>query len=98
MDCVPLARDTTNDVVPYMASHWFELGQQLDIDLNQLIVIDHQFGSGGNIEERYRRLLCHWWEQTLKEHRTWECVVDALESPSMKHYQLANQIREKYMK
>lgn len=97
MDSIPLARDMGNDVVPVMASYWFELGQQLDIDLDQLNVIDHQYGSAGNVQERYRRLLHDWWDQTLEQDRTWECIVNALESNRMKQYQLANQIKGKYM-
>lgn len=95
MDSIARLRDTSNDVVPSMAHHWFELGQALGIDLAQLNIIDHQYGSAGNLQERYRRLLCDWWEQTLEDDRTWECIVRALESNSMKQHQLANQIREK---
>lgn len=97
MDSAPRARDTSNDIIPYMASHWFELGQVLDIDLDQLNIIDHQYGSAGNVQERCRRLLYDWWEQTLAQDRTWERIVNALESNRMKQYQLANQIRMKYM-
>ena len=97
MDSIALLRDTSNDVVPSMACYWFELGQALDIDLAQLNIIDHQHGSAGNLQERYRRLLCGWWEQTLEHDRTWECIVRALESNSMKQQKLANQIKEKYM-
>ena len=97
MDSNAKLRDTSNDVVPSMACHWFELGQALDIDLAQLNIIDHQYGSAGNLQERYRRLLCDWWEQTPEQDRTWEHIVKALESNSVKQHQLANQIREKYM-
>ena len=97
MDSDVRARDTSNDVVPIMACHWFELGQALGIDVDQLKIIDHQYGSAGNVQERYRRLLFDWWGQTMEHDRTWECIVEALESNSMKYYALANQIREKYM-
>lgn len=97
MDTDARARDTSNDVVPSMACHWFELGQALDIDCDQLNIIDHQYGSAGNVQERYHRLLHEWWEQILEHDRTWERVVNALESNSVKQHQLANQIREKFM-
>ena len=97
MDSIPRLRDTSNDVIPSMVCHWFELGQELGIDLDQLNIIDHQYGSAGNLQEHYRRLLYDWWEQTLEHDRTWERIIEALESNSMRQHKLANQIREKYM-
>jgi len=97
MDSNALARDTANDVVPVMTPYWFELGQELNIDLDQLNVIDHHYGSAGKVEEQYRQLLHDWWGQTLEQDHTWECIIGALESNRMKQYQLANQIREKYI-
>jgi len=97
MDSVPLAKHTSNDVVPAMASHWYELGQALKIDEDQLNVIDHQYGGGGDTQDRFRRVLDTWWQQTLREERTWECVVDALESRAVRHNALATKIRQQYM-
>ena len=97
MDSVPLAKHTSNDVVPAMASHWYELGQALGIDEDQLNVIDHQYGGGGDTQDRFRRVLDTWWQQTLREQRTWECMVDALESRAVRHNALASKIRQQYM-
>jgi len=97
MDSVPLPKHFINDVVPGMASHWKKLGQELGIDHNQLNIIYHQYGGGGDTQEKFDQVLDKWWQQTLSKDRTWERVVDALESPAVRHGALANDIKIKYM-
>ena len=94
MDVAPKPREISNDVVPKAARLWYEIGMNL-ISEDVLLNMDHQFGGTGDTNDQFRTVVNAWWTSTEKQNRTWECIVEALDSNGMKQHRLANELRKK---
>ena len=96
MHVAPKPREISNDVAPKVATFWYELGMKL-IDEDELMNMHHQYSGTGEAKSQFHNVLNAWWTQTRKQCRTWECIVDALESKGMRQNGLAQTIKTKYI-
>lgn len=93
MENAPEQLEINNDVAPKVAIFYTELGL---IDEDQLQSMEYQSSGAGDTKARFRHVLNLWWTCTPRQHRTWKCIVEALESKGMKQNRVARAIREKY--
>jgi hypothetical protein len=67
---------------------WFTLGLQLGINYTDLKMIEQ---NNHRVQDRFMKMLSVWLEMT-NPCPTWDGLIKALESPSVGHVNLANQL------
>ena len=70
---------------------WFELGLQLGVEESNLKVIEQDHAKEG-VEVCLRKMISLWLK-TINPRPSWEGLVAALETPSVRCFMLAQKIR-----
>ena len=74
---------------------WYHIGVELDVETSTLDIINTE--CQGKIEDCITKVLTKWLNHTSLQP-SWSALVEALESPTVDHPNLADKIRSKYMK
>jgi len=97
MDDIPKQSEINNDVAPKVAAFYSELGMKL-IDENEWRNMDHQYSGASDTKGQFRNVLNTWWTSTPKQNRTWEYIVEALNSNGMQQNRVAQNITKNTFK
>ena len=92
----PTIRDLNNFVVPYVGSKWYMLSFQL-LDQQYVETIQSLKKDNRSAEECCAEMLTEWL-RTESKRATWNRLIDALHSPSIKLHHLANKIQKMLVK
>ncbi len=76
-----------------MADKWFDLGLQLDVDLNDLNRISNERNLQNNTERLREMITVRLNQGDL----TWDHITEALENPTIGQTIFADEIRRKYI-
>ena len=74
---------------------WYNIGVELDVETSTLDIISTE--CQGKVEDCFRKILTKWLNR-VEPQPSWNALVEALESPTVDHPNLADKIRSKYMK
>ena len=70
-------KDIEEHVVPYLATHWRQLGKLLNIDQNSTDILQHDHPN--NCKECCSRMLDDWLQENKQEDTTWEILMRAID-------------------
>ena len=101
-DCIgsdqPTIKDLNNLVVPSVGSKWYNLGIQL-LDQQCIEMLRGLRDDNKNVEYCCTEMLFEWIKTTVDtKNATWEKLIEGLNSPSVKLYQLANTLQDMLLK
>ena len=83
--CTELTLKTLLNALHPVRSSWYNIGLQLDIEFTEL-------DNFKKMSNPMLEMLKHWLKTAVYPRPTWEAVVKALRSPSVKEIDLATQL------